>query len=723
VASNATMTLTGSGAVYELTIGGLVGSGNVVVKVLAGAAQDAAGNASVASSAFSLVYTQTPGVTIGRAATQADPINQGPIYFTVEFNQAVTGFSSSTLSCTSSGPGTLTASITAGPTTVVRSGATYFDYTVAVAGMTGTGLVVVTMPANSVHNSAGTGNTASTGPTNNVFFDNVPPVITLINPAAGSSVTDAALNSLGYIDVSYSAGGVGVNTGTIMDAKNVFNLYRNNQLLPGVVVNAPPTQVGANTFRYTYTGEITPGTVNVVFVANSFQDDAGNWNTAATYSFTVLPGPPSATPDSYTATQGSTLTVAAPGVLGNDTDPQGYPLTAILVTSPTHGALSLNSNGSFTYTPNRGYLGTDSFIYMASDGSMTSSPTLDSISVGPATMTWTGTSTGNWTGAHWSGASLPYPDNTANAIIQTSYVVQVTSGQAAYSLGISNGGQVSVGPGAALSVTTGTSVTGNGTLNVDPNGAFSTGGTLTLNSGGSLIGGPISAAAYQLDAGTANAKLSGPGGLTKDTGGTVILSGSNSYTGGTVVKDGTLVADNANALPNGTSLTIGAGGTFVFDPSQSASGGLAAGFAAPPADIAAASETSTTIIAAGAVAHVPVTASAISTFSPAISAKPGIPSVTPVGKASSATTAAGNSVQKVLAVARPAAMSSIPVDAVFTLDRSAFDRTASAGSILQAASAWAWLAANESSANSSDQQQKIGWVAEAVDKVLAEFGL
>ena len=70
--------------------------------------------------------------------------------------------------------------------------------------MTGTGFVLVTMPANSVH-SAGAGNAASTGTTNNVFFDVTPPVISLVNPTTGSSdTTDTALNSRGYIDVSYS---------------------------------------------------------------------------------------------------------------------------------------------------------------------------------------------------------------------------------------------------------------------------------------------------------------------------------------------------------------------------------------------------------------------------------------------------------------------------------------------------------------------------------------
>ena len=45
------------------------------------------------------------------------------------------------------------------------------------------------------------------------------------------------------------------------------------------------------------------------------------------------------------------LTVAAAGVLANDVDVDGDPLTALLVTAPTHGTLVLNANGGFTYLP------------------------------------------------------------------------------------------------------------------------------------------------------------------------------------------------------------------------------------------------------------------------------------------------------------------------------------------------------------------------------------
>ena len=62
------------------------------------------------------------------------------------------------------------------------------------------------------------------------------------------------------------------------------------------------------------------------------------------------------------------LSIPAPGVLGNDVDPEGQPLSAVLVSGPAHGTLTLNPNGSFTYTPAANYNGPDEFWYQASDG-------------------------------------------------------------------------------------------------------------------------------------------------------------------------------------------------------------------------------------------------------------------------------------------------------------------------------------------------------------------
>src|SRR5262249_47825262 len=90
----------------------------------------------------------------------------------------------------------------------------------------------------------------------------------------------------------------------------------------------------------------------------------------ATVSLTVNPVNdfPTANNDAYVVAEDNVLTVAAPGVLANDFDVDGDSLTATLVTSPTHGSLAFNADGSFTYTPQANYNGSDSFKYAARDG-------------------------------------------------------------------------------------------------------------------------------------------------------------------------------------------------------------------------------------------------------------------------------------------------------------------------------------------------------------------
>src|SRR5262249_1508443 len=117
---------------------------------------------------------------------------------------------------------------------------------------------------------------------------------------------------------------------------------------------------------FTYTAEATYTGIDT-FTYRAFDGQAQS--NLATATFTVTTNqPPVSVPDAYAVDEDGTLSVSAPGVLANDSDPEGQPLTAQLVNGVAHGTLTFNSNGSFTYTPAANYHGADAFTYRASDG-------------------------------------------------------------------------------------------------------------------------------------------------------------------------------------------------------------------------------------------------------------------------------------------------------------------------------------------------------------------
>jgi hypothetical protein len=133
----------------------------------------------------------------------------------------------------------------------------------------------------------------------------------------------------------------------------------------GVKVLVPPAHAATNGFSLNIDGTFsyTPANPNV---ADSFQY-CGNGATAGPLCTTVslqlctgacLGGSPTANADSYTSNIQSRLQIPPPGVLANDTDPQGHPLTAVIETTcPSGGTcltpsqVTLNADGSFTATP------------------------------------------------------------------------------------------------------------------------------------------------------------------------------------------------------------------------------------------------------------------------------------------------------------------------------------------------------------------------------------
>lgn len=134
----------------------------------------------------------------------------------------------------------------------------------------------------------------------------------------------------------------------------------------------------------------TPQTLNgVTYRFASWSDGGANGHTinpsesgltlTATYQANQVP---TAIPESYNPASGVAFNVAAPGVLGNDSDADGDALQATLVSGPSHGSVTLNPNGSFTYTSVAGYAGSDSFTYAATDGFNSSVPTTVGLTVG-----------------------------------------------------------------------------------------------------------------------------------------------------------------------------------------------------------------------------------------------------------------------------------------------------------------------------------------------------
>ncbi len=93
---------------------------------------------------------------------------------------------------------------------------------------------------------------------------------------------------------------------------------------------------------------------------------------------------PAAANDAYSVSQGSTLSVAAPGILFNDVDPDGDPITASLLTSTANGALTFGANGGFTYKPTDAFSGADTFTYQARDASLASAAATVTITVNAA---------------------------------------------------------------------------------------------------------------------------------------------------------------------------------------------------------------------------------------------------------------------------------------------------------------------------------------------------
>ena len=183
-------------------------------------------------------------------------------------------------------------------------------------------------------------------------------------PVAGDDTAATAPNTPVTISVLANDSDVDGDALTVSNVANVTNGTATINVNNTVTLTPSTGFTGSATFDYTVSdgnGGTDTGTVTV---------EVGTANHA-----------PVAVADAWGATQDTALTVAAPGVLANDTDADANPLTAALVSGPAHGTLTLSASGGFVYTPPAAWSGTDSFTYRAYDGQAYSSSVTVTITV------------------------------------------------------------------------------------------------------------------------------------------------------------------------------------------------------------------------------------------------------------------------------------------------------------------------------------------------------
>ena len=401
--------LSGAGTTYTVTVNTGTGDGTLGLN-LASAAGISPGLSNtlpfvgqvytIDKTAPTLVLTSSTAPTGGYTTTS-------PLTFVVTFSEDIAS------------PGLLTSAgfsyVTnlGGGSSIVRTAANVFTYTIIPAGI---GAVLLTIPANAVIDAAGNGNV---GPVSYTIYYNVPtaaPVVTA--PANGSLVATTTPTYTGtapagstvtvYVD--------GASRGTTTATGGSFSLVQPTGLAPGAhtvyataLASGQTVSANSNTNTFTVataptvtllspaTGPVgaqvmitgtnlsgatavsfngTPASSFVVNSATSITAVVAAGTTTGLVSVTTPSGSatsptsfvvrvaPTTVADSYSTPQGVTLTG---NVLTNDigTNPR-----AILINRSTNGSLVLNPDGSFTYRPNAGFTGADSFTYYACDPAM-----------------------------------------------------------------------------------------------------------------------------------------------------------------------------------------------------------------------------------------------------------------------------------------------------------------------------------------------------------------
>lgn len=250
------------------------------------------------------------------------------------------------------------------------------------------------------------------------------------------------------------------------------------------------------------------------------------------------------------------ITLQGSGVISN-------PLTFTVVTRPTKGTLS-GTAPNLTYTPAANFSGTDGFTFRVSNGAGNSAPAMVSIGIyagQSVAYTWSDATSGDWSVAsNWTlsaPATTGQPFYSLNFAPSGSYTAthDLTSGFKLNQLNLA--GEVAIAGANQLAF----SVNGfilpqlkqNSSSAVTINAPVSLAAMTTI---GGIGGGPVAITSL----------ISGPGGLTKDSPGTLQISNaSNTYSGGTIINKGMLMMDDQAHAALGTGTVTLNGGTLYLN--------------------------------------------------------------------------------------------------------------------------------------------------------------
>lgn len=249
--------------------------------------------------------------------------------------------------------------------------------------------------------------------TANTFGSNADAVTVVINDNGNTGIGGGTNQTLGVINIDITpvndAPLVGVNTGaSVLEGGS---LVIDNTMLSAVDVDDSGAGLIFNITSGPTNGEFrlmsNPGTAvtsftqedidnnEVVFLHDGTQSltdefgfslsdggEDGASPSTGTFSFSVVGvnDAPQAFDDSFSVDEDTSL---SGDVIQNDSDEEGDSLTAVLVNGPSYGQLTLNGDGTFSYTPMAEYSGADSFSYRISDGLLLSAVATTSITVTP----------------------------------------------------------------------------------------------------------------------------------------------------------------------------------------------------------------------------------------------------------------------------------------------------------------------------------------------------